>query len=617
MFEASLPTGAPDLAVDALPTREDAALGFDGLARTNATYAAACALLDELALGGVSAVSICPGSRSAPLAVAAASHPALACTVHVDERSAAFFALGRAKASGAPGAVVCTSGTAAANFLPAVVEAHHDRVPLLLLTADRPPALRDWGAPQTIRQPGLYAAFVRFEAETELPAAASYREAPLRSLACRAVHEATGARPGPVHLNVPFDEPLDPAPDPAFRAPSARRQSPAMRRCGAAPTPTPALVDELAQATRERRGVVVCGPQRAAPDLCEAILELSSAAGWPVVADLASQLRCGPYAPGRAILSAADAWLRDERLAAEFRPEIVLELGSPPTSKVLGGWLAGSGAERWKVDPGGGRLDPGRQVGLWLEVDPAALCVRLARRCARDAAARAGDGWSDRWVAADARARTELDRALAEEGALDGVRVAHRLLEALPDGATLQLSNSLAIRDAELAAAVGSRRLRVFTNRGANGIDGIVSSALGAAAGSEGPLALLVGDLAFLHDLPALARARHHDVSATIVVLDDDGGGIFSHLPVAAHDGALDFDALFRVPHGARLGALAGGFGLDHVRVRDAEHLADAVRHSLETPGVQVIEAPIDPRRNLLAHRALWARAAAAAGAAR
>jgi 2-succinyl-5-enolpyruvyl-6-hydroxy-3-cyclohexene-1-carboxylate synthase len=588
------------------------------LARANATSAGANALLDELARGGLRDVCVCPGSRSAPLAVAAAANPRLRVFVHVDERSAAFFALGLAKAGGAPVALVCTSGTAAANFLPAVAEADRARVPLVLLTADRPPGLRAWGAPQTLRQPGLYAPFARFEAETEVPTAAGYREAPLRALACRALHEATGRMPGPVHLNVPFDEPLDPVDDPAF-APRAGRTTAgawATRHVGL-PTPSPDLVEEIAGAIAATGcGLIACGPQRAGRDLCEAIARLAAAAGWPVMAELASQVRCGPHVGAAPVLATVDAWLRSPRRAAALAPEVVLRFGAPPTSKAFHAWLdAHPAAELWAVDAAGGRLDPQQRVTRWLEVDAADLCRRVARRLGGANAPAAVPRWLEAFLQAEKCARAEIDRQLGAPGPLDGPTTARVLADALPAGASLYLSNSLAIRDAETVVPVGRRPLRVLANRGVNGIDGVVSSALGAAAAGAGPLALLVGDLAFLHDLPALARARHHDVSATIVVLHDDGGGIFSQLPIAAHDGAIAFEALFRVRHGARLGPIAQGFGLDHVRVSEAAALRAALARSLATPGVQIVEVPLDADRNAERHRALFEGVARAVGA--
>jgi len=594
----------------------------------NRNAAFAGALLAELARAGVRHVCVCPGSRSTPLAVAAARTEGLRAWSHVDERSAAFFALGLAKAGGGAVALVCTSGTAAANFLPAVVEASLARVPLVVLTADRPPELQGWGAPQTIDQVRLFGSHVRWFAEAPLPSPADAALRQVRALAARAVHVATAAPAGPVHLNVAFREPLEPAPVPQdaarlgaladARAAAGRPGRPYTRewRSGAAPSPeaVAALADEMAA---EPRGILACGPLDAGPAFAAAAARLARAAEWPLLPDVASSLRTGPHVAEAPPCSAYDAFLRDDAFAAVHAPGIVLRVGPPLTSKAAGQWLERHPAARlWVVDPGGGYLDPTHRAEEQLRFDPTQLCDALARALeARGGLAQpeVRAEWARAFGEADRRARAALAAGIASEGALLAPRVAVELAEALPDGAALFLSNSMAIRDADAFLPPSPRRLRVLASRGANGIDGILSTALGAAAAHGGPLALLTGDLAFLHDVGGLLAARRHAIPAVVVVVNDDGGGIFSYLPVARHGEAAHFETLFRTPHGLELAALASAFGARAIRVHDAEALRIALKDGFaDRGGLHVIEVPVDRDANVAHHRALWRAAAEA-----
>ncbi len=603
-------------------------LGPRELEARNPNLAFAVALFEALAGSGVEHVCICPGSRSAPLATAARSLPGLRTHVLVDERSAAFVGLGIARRSGAPVALVCTSGMAAANFHPAVAEADLSRAPLIVLSADRPPELRGFGAPQTIEQPGLFARHVRYEHDAAVPRPELDVRRYGLSLGARAVHEATGRRPGPVHLNLPFDEPLDPA----AQAPSGpplgerdearggRERGPARRSLGIA-VPSPDVVADWTEIIGSTsRGAIVCGPLDADADLAEAILELGRAAGWPVFAELTSQLRRGPWAGAGPLVAGFDALLRDPARADAWAPDRVLRFGAPPTSKACNAWLhahAGAGGARLAVvDASGTRADPGHCVDEWLEVDPELWCRRVADRLsARNAAGRgaADPAWLADIAAADKRVGSAQRDFLDSRPGLQSLGTADVLLQELPAEATLYLANSMSVRDAETVARGAEREVRVVANRGANGIDGLISSGLGASLVAPGPTALLIGDLAFLHDLSALAAAPALGASLTIVVLNDDGGGIFSYLPVAAHGEEVAFDELFRVRHGLALDGASRGLGADAVRVSDADGLRKALRASFEAPGVQVIEVPIDAEENGAEHRALFATLAEAA----
>jgi 2-succinyl-5-enolpyruvyl-6-hydroxy-3-cyclohexene-1-carboxylate synthase len=581
---------------------------------SNPNYAFAGALFEELVASGVRHVCICPGSRSAPLAVSAARSRDLRIWVHVDERAASFFAIGLARAERSPVALVCTSGTAAANFLPAVVEAFHGRVPLLVLTADRPPELRGWGAAQTIDQVSLFGSHVRWFSEAPPPQCDVPALRYARALACRAVATAAGPPPGPVHLNLPFREPLDPSPDPshgvalnlegdwARHGPGSGPYT-ASWRC--APSPSPDLISHLLEALlTASRGVIACGPGDGDPGLPDAVARLGRAAGWPVLAESTSQVRCGLHTRGAPILACFDAFLHNRDFALAHPPDLVLRIGAPLTSKAFQQWLGlHPNSHLVMLDPDRTWSDPQHLSSEVIEADPVLLCDDLERRLRGRSSPPGCPEWLNDWSAAEKRAHRVVERRLGSGGTLLAPQVVGVLAEALPDGATLFVSNSMAVRDLDAFLPVSTKRLRILANRGANGIDGIVSSALGAAAAVAGPLVLLSGDLALLHDAGGLFAARHHGIRATLVVVNDDGGGIFSLLPVAAHGESVDFERLFTVSHGLDLAAVAGAYGLQHQMVMTAPDLSRALEHSQTSAGAQLIEVAVDRRENLALHR--------------
>jgi 2-succinyl-5-enolpyruvyl-6-hydroxy-3-cyclohexene-1-carboxylate synthase len=577
-----------------------------------ANWRLALTLVDELVRAGLTDACMAPGSRSAPLAMAMAEHPAVRLHVHLDERSAGFFALGAAKASGRPAAVLCTSGTAAANLHPAVVEADHGRVPLLVLTADRPPELRGTGANQAVDQVKLYGQGVRLFHEVGAPGEAAGTPDDggagryWRSLASRAWAAATGPPAGPVHLNVAFAEPLlperldgEPAPGRPGRAPWTSVTRPAM-------DPRPSEVDELAEAVRpSRRGLLVTG--WGADLRPEAVDAFAAAAGWPVLADPLSGARRGPAA-----ISTYDSLLRVPEFAVQ-RPDLVIRAGAGPTSKVLTGWLDES-VRQVVIDPEGGWLDPGRTATQLIVADPSALLEALAARLADGrevpATARTAGAWMRRWREADQVARRAIDEALDEsEEPFEG-RVARDLVAALPDGATLLVGSSMPVRDVD-AFATPRAGVRLLANRGASGIDGLVATTLGAAACSEGPTVALLGDLALLHDASSVLGAARRERGAVLVVCDNDGGGIFSFLPHTRLP-AERFEARFATPHGLDLGSLAAAAGLRAQRITKASDLGPALEVAMASGRTEVIVVPSDRDANLARHRQVTAAVAAA-----
>ncbi|MEZ4331910.1 MAG: 2-succinyl-5-enolpyruvyl-6-hydroxy-3-cyclohexene-1-carboxylic-acid synthase [Myxococcota bacterium] len=575
----------------------------------DAVYAFVARFFASLVASGVEHVVISPGSRSTPLAIAAAFTPGLRSWIELDERAAAYFALGIGKATRRPAALVCTSGTAAANYLPAVVEAHHARVPLVVLTADRPSELRDFGAGQTIEQPGLYGRHPRWCVEVPIPDAgeAAVRHAAI--LATRAVERATARPAGPVHLNWPLREPL--APTPAARAlltPAPAPAAPRFSRAEAAADPRD--VEELVAAVeRGVRGVVCCGPMDPDAALARAVTDFARAAGWPLFADPASSLRAGEWADAAIGLDAGDLLARAPGFAARMRPEWVVRLGDAPVSKAQRLWLeAAAPAAVWWLDEGGQWGEPSRQVTRIVQGGAAALLAAVAERLAT----RGGGAWGEAFRSARARGRAALEAAIRAPEAFSGLAVAAAIGRALPPGATLVASNSMPIRLLDLALSQRREPLRVLCNRGASGIDGVPSTALGVAAAEPGPTLLFTGDLAFLHDLSGLLVARREAIPLAVVVLDDDGGGIFSFLPVADQGEAVAFERLFRAPHAIDLERAAALFELDYARADSMASLEAALAHALAQPRVSLVHVRVDPDANVARFHAAMARACAA-----
>jgi len=561
----------------------------------NAGRALAVVLVDELVRGGVTDACLSPGSRSAPLAIALAERPEIRLHVHIDERSASFLALGIAKASGRPCVMLTTSGTAAANVHPAIVEAHHGRVPLVVLTADRPPELRATGATQTIDQVKLFGDDVRFFAEVGAPSPGAGMVRYWRALASRALAAADGAPRGPVHLNVAFRDPLHPAPDEhgfPYALQGRPDGAPWTRTERAPRAPSESVLARIAEeAGASERGLVVAGGDEADP---EAVTAFARAAGWPLVADPASGCRTGDHA-----ITTAEALLRHEPFIAEHRPDLVVRFGRLGTSKPLLA-LLGPTVRQIVIDPDGGWNDPERVASLVVDADPSLTMDALSKAIV----ARSESGWLESWLASERRARAALDAALDSMGdaPFDG-RVARDLAAGLPASAVLTVASSMPLRDLEwfMSARDG---LRVLANRGANGIDGFVSTALGVALGHRaGPAFALCGDLAMLHDSNGLMAARREHIQCVFVVLNNDGGGIFSFLPYA---GMPEFERLFGTPHGIDFADLAALHGVGFRRVERADELLHGVLEARGAGGVQIVEVTSDRATNVERHRLVW-----------
>ncbi|WP_050031813.1 2-succinyl-5-enolpyruvyl-6-hydroxy-3-cyclohexene-1-carboxylic-acid synthase [Halorubrum halophilum] len=582
------------------------------------------ALVDELVAAGVDAVVASPGSRSTPLTMAAARNDDLRVFSQLDERSAAYFALGRARRTGTVTPLICTSGTAAANYHPAVMEASEARVPLLALTADRPPELRDSGANQTADQEKLYGDAVRFYKDLPEPAPNDRALRSLRTTVARAVGAAEGADPGPVHLNVPFKKPLEPTrvPDdvPADLDPAAERgrDGPYVDVTPGSPEPGDEELQRLANelATTDH-GLIVAGPADPPGLDAEAVTALSHATGFPILADPLSGVRFGGHTRVAPVIGAYDAYLSAavagddadaESAAADWTdPELVLRLGASPTSKRLRKYLAETGADQYQVDPAGRWREAEFAATDLVVAEPSRLCARLSRLVPGGG----GDAdWRAQWEDADRTARAVHDRETDEDALADDDPVEFHegdalraVADALPDPATLFVSNSMPVRDLDRFVGPTTTSVTALGNRGVSGIDGIVSSALGAGSATTDDLTLVVGDLALYHDTNGLLAIDRCDVDVTVVLINNDGGGIFHELPIASFE--PEFTESFKTPHGIEFEPLADLHGLEYARIdaradsaadaaRVPEDLADAYTRARDADGSHLIEVRAD-----------------------
>ncbi len=580
----------------------------------NFSLAFACAIVDELARSGVRRCVVSPGSRSAPLALAFAENAEIEDCSVLDERSAAFFALGLARESDEPVALVCTSGTAAANYLPAIVEAHYSGIGLIALTADRPPELRECGAGQTIDQTGLYSGYLRFYAELPVPIADDHVLRTVRALCDRACAAANGSPRGPVQLNAVFREPLAPLENPEQSAALARlselalrgrEKSPLVRvSASAPPVPTPADLDELEEKLRsEQAGWLVAGPLPENSELREAIAELSRALDWPLLAEPLSQLRCGMHDRER-LVDAHDAVLRCESFADENAPRVVLRFGDMPTSKAVRLFLERHPEILQIAICPHDWPEPTALATQLVRGDPLRVSRELLRRC--EPRTRKQGEFTRIWFDAGQRARGTLDRVLKQTDELSEPETVRALARTLPTGTQLICASSMPVRDVDAFWPSSGSVVRFVANRGANGIDGTLSCALGHACGSRAPSVLLIGDLALLHDVGALALARRVDVNLTVVVIDNDGGGIFEMLSVADAAKPQAYERHFGTPHGLRLSEVVSGFGVTCSEVGDAKDLETALGTALAHPGLDFLIVRTDRKRNAALHRELF-----------
>jgi 2-succinyl-5-enolpyruvyl-6-hydroxy-3-cyclohexene-1-carboxylate synthase len=555
---------------------------------SDVTQAFAATFVDELAAQGVEFACVSPGSRSAPIAMALQRHPRIKVLVEIDERCSSFFAVGLGKATGKPAVVLCTSGTAAAEFHPAVVEAAYSRTPMIVLTADRPPELQDVGANQAIDQQHLYGSAPVWFFDPGVPVESPNAARMWRRLAARAVAEA--AR-GPVHLNLPFREPLV---GPPGRIPAAEG-SPTQPATAGRLLPTQAQVAALSSALqRAQRPLIVAGALRDGDRLAPALHRL----GVPLLAEPTSQLR-RPEAG--AVVESYEALLR-AGWSLQHGPDLVIRLGATPTSRVLNRWLAAAAAPTFLIDPDRVWRDEDYVATNVLACDPQPLLEALAPA---DRSA-----WREQWTSAGKKASAAIAATMVSTPIHEG-HVVRALSARLPESGQVFIGSSMPIRAADSFWPAARAQQRFFANRGASGIDGLVSSGLGVATGrNPSPTVLLLGDLSLYHDMNGLWALQRHGIRATIVVCDNSGGGVFNFLPQAEHQDV--FEEIFATPLGLDLSQVARLYGLVYSPVSDRSGLEPAIADAIAAPTPTMVVVRFKREDSVSGHRLCWEAAASA-----
>ncbi|PSP01738.1 MAG: 2-succinyl-5-enolpyruvyl-6-hydroxy-3-cyclohexene-1-carboxylic-acid synthase [Cyanobacteria bacterium SW_7_48_12] len=524
---------------------------------------------------GLTTAIICPGSRSAPLTVAFAQHPEIEAIPILDERSAAFFALGVAKRSHVPAALVCTSGTAGANFYPAVIEASESQVPLLVLTADRPPELRDCHAGQAIDQQKLYGSYPNWQAELALPSQEIGMLRYLRQTIVQAVKRSLFSVPGAVHLNVPFRITLNPYPHSCTGDSESR--------------PYSSLLSTWKQC---ERGIIIAGvaqPQHR-QEYCQAITHLSQSLGWAVLAEGLSPVRnyahLNPY-----LISTYDLILGNPQLSQKLAPEMVIQLGALPTSKELRAWLNSTQPQRWIIDPSPENFDPlhGKTTHLHLSVEQLATTIPpLAKQES------VSSDYLHQWRDAETQLRQALDKTMATTDTLFEGKAAWLLSQTLPPATPLLIANSMPVRDVEFFWKPNNSGIQPFCNRGANGIEGSLSTALGIAHHHQSSV-MLTGDLALLHDTNGFLQRNRFTGHLTIVLINNNGGGIFEMLPISQFE--PPFQEYFATPQEIDFAQLCGTYGIEYKRITNWQQL-QALLNPLPEKGIRVLEIPTNRRED-------------------
>ncbi|MEG4984291.1 2-succinyl-5-enolpyruvyl-6-hydroxy-3-cyclohexene-1-carboxylic-acid synthase [Microcoleus sp. BR0-C5] len=610
---------------------------------TNTVWASV--LAETLQRLGLTTAVICPGSRSAPLTIAFAQNNKIETIPILDERSASFFALGIAKKSGFPTALICTSGTAAANFYPAIIEARESRIPLLIFTADRPPELRDCHAGQAIDQVKIYGNYPHWQAELAIPSASRGLLEYLRQTVMYAIERSQFPTPGPVHLNIPFRDPLVPVPDPAVEALETEFNSedffaglePIVVAETSTPPSPPLLRGGVGSAMEQwqkcSRGIIIAGvaqPQDA-EKYCSAIGQISKSLNWPVLAEGLSPARnyaqLNPH-----LISTYDLILRNRELADKLTPEIAIQIGDLPTSKELRNWLNKTQPKRYIIDPSHHNFDPlhGQTIHLRTSVENLATILTLVpplikgglggdRAPATTAISpqippltngestqvpplsKGGLGgvltspsneYLELWRNTEIQVRQTIDHKISEINNIIEPKVSWLLSQILPPATPIFIANSMPVRDVEFFWKPNNLEIKPFFNRGANGIDGTLSTALGVAHRNQSSI-MLTGDLTLLHDTNGFLIKNKFVGSLTIILINNNGGGIFEMLPVAKFD--PPFEEFFATPQQINFAQLCATYGVEHEVIEDWEQLKQKLSF-LPNSGIRVLELQTNRR---------------------
>ncbi|MRH44781.1 2-succinyl-5-enolpyruvyl-6-hydroxy-3-cyclohexene-1-carboxylic-acid synthase [Aquibacillus halophilus] len=554
--------------------------------------------VDELYRSGLTDVVISPGSRSTPLAMTFAEHPNIQHWVNLDERSAAFFALGMAKQQNRAVAIVCTSGTAAANYYPAIVEAYYSRVPLLVLTADRPHELRDVGAPQAIEQIKMYGEYVKWFHEMALPDDTPSLLEYVRGKASRSINTAVGGNPGPVHLNFPFREPL--LPDFSINdlwgeqnVSAYHYYSDGERRLNEGQLDF--LISQIAE---YQNGIIVCGPQMS-DGLVKKIIELSKCWCLPIFADPLSQLRAGKHDKEN-VIEGYDAILKSKQIRDKLNPDFIIRFGAMPVSKPYLLFLKEKkNTLHFVIEHHEGYREPVGLPAQFIFADPILLCQDLmsSGRLSFD------QNWLKTMLNMNEVTKQSLLQETSEQVFTEG-HIIKYLSESVPDQSIIYVGNSMPIRDMDTFFMNTPKQLKIVANRGANGIDGLTSSALGAAAHGE-KVTLIIGDLSFFHDFNGLLLAKQYRVNLTVVLINNNGGGIFSFLPQATNN-TEHFEVLFGTPMDIDFEHIVTMYGGNYSNPTSWSEFQQLLAQSHQQAGLSVIEVQTNRSENAEWHRQKW-----------
>ncbi|WP_078379284.1 2-succinyl-5-enolpyruvyl-6-hydroxy-3-cyclohexene-1-carboxylic-acid synthase [Sutcliffiella halmapala] len=558
------------------------------------------AFVDELVKSGMTDVVISPGSRSTPIAILMAEHPNLKITVLIDERSASFYALGLAKTTGKPVALLCTSGTAATNYYPAIVEAYQSRIPLIVLTADRPHELRDVGAPQAIDQIKMYGNYVKWFVEMSLPIDDQAMIQYSRTMAARAIGTSLSAPSGPVHMNFPLRDPLVPNLEAEQLWTKYKEASGSVVEVSIG---SYSISEERAEFFAKllaecRNGVIVCGEMTGESDFSDSVTMLAEALQFPIFADPLSGLRTGMHNKAY-VMEGYDAFLRADSVKEGFVPDVIIRFGAMPVSKFLMQYISkATTATQIVVDADGGWRDPTLQASYMVHCEESHFCKKVLQYVKP----RKSNEWFKQLKSLNERTKQILLSHGNEEQLFEG-QVIRELQQLLPDGAAIFVGNSMPIRDVDTFFFTNSKEIKVLANRGANGIDGVVSTALAASNVYEHTV-LVIGDLSFYHDMNGLLAAKLLKLNITIVLINNNGGGIFSFLPQSKIE--QHFEALFGTPMDMDFEHAVKLYDGNYSIVQTWKEFKSELVASLSNKGLNVIEVPTNRKENEQTHRKLW-----------
>lgn len=571
--------------------------------------------IDQLVRLGVRYACISPGSRSTPLALACAGNQNLKSFVHIDERSGGFFALGIARNLKEPVLLVCTSGTAAAEFYPAIIESYQQNVPLIVCTADRPPELLNCGANQTINQDNLYKNHIRWFFNAGVPEPTAERLHHIRTIARRAVREANALESGPVHVNLPFRKPFEPdlftdTIDAQLLRAVRNDDLGEISRGKVAVAPNPASIREIVSIVRKsERGLIIVGPGDDCPAFSEQITEMASLLSYPILADGASQVRYGHHNK-QMIYTHYDAYLKVASFIQRHTPEVILQFGGTVSSKGLELFLNEQNVFKIHVNRGGKWIDPSNYLRSVVQSDPETFCSMMNEELRKNIPVNSRRNWLLDFENAEASAASIRKEMIDCTETLFEGKILKTVFNEIPEGSDVMISNSMPIRDLDYFLPVTEKNIRIHTNRGASGIDGINSTALGIAASSKSPVYLITGDLAFYHDLNGLIAAKKYDISLTIVLINNNGGGIFELLPISEYRNV--FQQYFLTPHNLRFAPFVEAYGGTHRLITSWADLISGLRDISNVKGLQVFEMQTDARASTDLRRKYWERVAQA-----